>query len=98
MGDATEPRPGKIFTLGYTAMEPGLVHGNGGIDHVAAQRSEPRQDALLVRASGLGVSDHGRTENRRTLPGLANGASLRRCPNLAQGTGRSRPIYDEGGC
>src|SRR5271169_4230612 len=75
-------------------MEPALVHGNSGIDHVATQRSEPRQDALLVRASGLGVSDHVRTENRRNLPGLAHGASLRLRPDLAQGTGRSRPIYE----
>jgi hypothetical protein len=79
-------------------MEAGLVHGNSGIDHVAAQRSEPRQDALLVRASGLGVSDYVRTENRRNLPGLAHGASLRRRPDLAQGTGRSRPIYDRERC
>src|SRR6202044_976885 len=47
------------------------------------------------RASGLGVSDYVRTENRRNLPGLAHGASLRRRPDLAQGTGRSRPIYIE---
>ena len=50
MGDATEPRPGKIFLLVIAAMEPGLVHGNSGSIMSLRGVLSRRQDALLVRA------------------------------------------------
>ena len=37
--------------------DPSVMHGDGRIDQVAAQRPQPRQDAILVRASEPGVAD-----------------------------------------
>ena len=42
-----------------------VMHGDGRVDQVASQRSEPRQDAILVRAGKPGVADHVRAKNRR---------------------------------
>ena len=35
-----------------------LVHGDSRIDQIAAQRPQPRQRAILVRAGELAESDH----------------------------------------
>ena len=51
-----------------------VMQGDGRIDQVAAQRPEPRQDAILVRAREPAVTDNIRNQNRRNLPGLAHGA------------------------
>ncbi len=37
---------------------PALVHGYGGIDQVAAQRSQPRQRSILISAGKPTESDH----------------------------------------
>jgi hypothetical protein len=50
------------------------MHGDGRIDEVAAQRPEPRQDAILVRSREPAISDDICDQNRRDLPGLADGA------------------------
>jgi hypothetical protein len=50
------------------------VHGDGGIDRVAAQRPEPRQDALLVGAGETGVSHHVGRQDRRKFPRLGHDA------------------------
>ena len=47
-----------------------MVHGDGGIDQIAAQRPEPRQGAILVRARQPAVADHVGDQNRRDFPGL----------------------------
>jgi len=47
-----------------------------GIDQVAAQRAQPRQRAVFVRAGQPAISGHVRSENRRKFPGLAHGAPL----------------------
>jgi hypothetical protein len=63
-----------------------VVDRNGGVDHVAAQRPEPRQDAILVRAGEPGVSDHVGSQDRRDFPGLAHcsaSPALRRPSNTA---------------
>ena len=51
-----------------------VMHGDGRIDEVAAQRPEPRQDAILVRSREPAVADDIRDQDRRNFPGLADGA------------------------
>ena len=51
-----------------------VMHGDGRIDQVAAQRPQPRQDAILVRAGEPAVADHVRAKDRRKFPGLAHRA------------------------
>ena len=48
-----------------------IVHGDGRIDQVAAQRSQPRQDAILVRAGEAAVADHIGDQDRRDFSRLA---------------------------
>ena len=47
-----------------------------GIDQIAAQRPQPRQRAILVRAGEPAVADDIRDQDRREFPGLAHGAPL----------------------
>ena len=49
-----------------------MMHGDRGIDQVAAQRPQPRQDAILVRAGEPAVADHIRDQDRCYFPGLAH--------------------------
>ncbi len=61
-----------------------MVHGDGRIDEVAAQRPEPRQRAVLVGAREPAVADHVRDQDRRNFPGLAHSSgspALRRPSN-----------------
>ena len=51
-----------------------VMHGDGRVDQIAAQRPQPRQDAILVRAGEPAVADHIRAKDRRQFPGLAHGA------------------------
>ena len=51
-----------------------MMHRDGRINEVAAQRPESRQNAILVRSREPAVSDDIRDQNRRDLPGLAHGA------------------------
>ena len=51
-----------------------VMHGDRRIDQIAAQRPEPRQDAILVRSREPAVADHVRDQDRRNFPGLAHGA------------------------
>ena len=50
-----------------------VMHGDGRIDQIAAERPQPRQDAILVGASEPAVADHVRHQNRREFPGLGHG-------------------------
>jgi hypothetical protein len=52
-----------------------VMHRDGRIDQIAAQRPEPRQDAILVRAGKPAIADHIRAKDRRQFPGLAHRAS-----------------------
>ncbi len=45
-----------------------VVHGDGGIDEIAAQSSEPRQGAILVRAGKATETDHIGGQDRREFP------------------------------
>jgi hypothetical protein len=51
-----------------------VMEGDGRIDQVAAERPEPRQNAILVRSREPAIADNVRNQNRRNLPGLAHGA------------------------
>ena len=51
-----------------------VMEGDGRIDQVAAQRPEPRQNAILVRSREPAIADNIRNQYRRNLPGLAHGA------------------------
>ena len=44
------------------------MNGDGRVDEVAAQRPQPRQRALLVRAREPAVADHVSGEDRGKLP------------------------------
>jgi hypothetical protein len=51
-----------------------MVHGDERVDQVAAERPEPRQNSIFVRASQPTIADHVRDQDRRNLPGFAHGA------------------------
>ena len=61
-----------------------VMHGDGRIDQVAAQRPEPRQRAILVRAGEPAEADDVGGQDRREFPGLAHRAPPRPLARLAQ--------------
>ena len=66
-----------------------MMHGDGRIDEVAAQRPESRQNAILVRSREPAVSDDVRDQDRRDLPRFADGAPSGPTQHSTK-TGRSR--------
>jgi len=56
-----------------------MMHGDGRIDQIAAQRPESRQDAILVRSREPAVSDNVRDQNRDCpeIGGMGPGAIRR---------------------
>ena len=48
------------------------MHGNDGVDEVAAQRPKPSQNAILVRAGQAAIADDVGNQDRRELSGLAH--------------------------
>jgi hypothetical protein len=52
------------------------MHGDGRIDEIAAQRSQPSQGPLLVGTSKPAVSRHIRRENGCEFPGLRQDSTL----------------------
>ena len=48
-----------------------MMHGDGRIDQIAAQRPQPRQRAILVRAGEPAVADHIGGQYRREFSGFA---------------------------
>ena len=55
-----------------------VVHGDCGIDQIAAQCSQSRKSSVFVRAGKPAVADHIRDQDRSDFPGLAHGARCRR--------------------
>ena len=55
---------------------PAVVHGDGRIDEVAAQRPQPRQGAVLVGAGQAAEADDVRRQNRDELAGFAHHAPI----------------------
>jgi hypothetical protein len=50
-----------------------MMHGDGRINEVAAQRPESRQDAILVRSREPAVSDDIGNQDRSEFAGPAHG-------------------------
>ena len=72
-----------------------IMDGDGRVDQIAAQRSQPRQCAILVGASKPAVSDHIRHQNRREFPGLGHGVPPVAGARLAHRVFRSWPEFIE---
>ena len=51
-----------------------MMHSDGRIDQVAAQRAKSGERAILVGAGEPAVADDVRDQDRRDFPGLAHGA------------------------
>jgi hypothetical protein len=49
-----------------------VMHRDDGVDEIAAKRSQPRKDTILVRAGEPAISDNVRDQDRRELSGLAH--------------------------
>ena len=54
-----------------------VVHGDGRIDQVAAERPQPRQNPVLVGSGKPRIADDVGHQDRRELSSLAHGASRR---------------------
>jgi len=52
-----------------------VTHGDLRIDEIAAQRPQPRQDAIFVRANEPAIADHVRAKDSRQFSGLVQRAS-----------------------
>ena len=52
-----------------------VMHGDGRVDQVAAERPQPRQDPVLVRPGKPRIADDVGHQDRRELSGLAHGAN-----------------------
>ena len=68
----------KIWREFYDAAVAGApddtttMDGDGGVEHIAAERTQPRKRAFLVGSGKLAVSGYVRRENCRELPGLGH--------------------------
>ena len=74
-----------------------VMRGDGGVDEVAAQPSQTRQGAILVRAREPAVADDIRDQDRRDLPGLAHSSgspALRRPSNSGRNVGAWYQPFD----
>ena len=60
--------------LDYAAV----VNGDGGVDQIAAQGSQAREDAILIGRSQPGKADDVGRQNRCELSGLAHRLALQR--------------------
>ena len=52
-----------------------MVHGDGGIDQIAAQRPQPRQNPIFVGSGKPRIADDVGHQDRRQFSGLAHGAT-----------------------
>ena len=55
--------------------DPAMMHGDGRVDQIAAQRPKPSENPVLVRARKPRVADHVGHKDRRQLSGFAHGAT-----------------------
>ena len=74
-----------------------VMHGDGRIDQVAAQRPKPSEDPIFVRTRKPRVADHVGHQDRGQFSGLAHGASAEGRSPVARGFGMAaRPCCTEG--
>ena len=66
-----------------------VMHGDRGIDQVAAQCPEPRQSAILVRSREPAITDHIRDQDRGDLAGFGHPCGT---PALRRPSIRRSPI------
>ena len=52
-----------------------VVHGDGRVDQVAAERPQPRQNPVLVGSGKPRIADHVGHQDRGQFSGLAHGAT-----------------------
>ena len=55
-----------------------VMRGDGGIDQIAAQASQPRQGAILIRPGKSAVANNIRDQNRRDFTRFPHGAPSER--------------------
>ncbi len=53
-----------------------VMDSDGRVDQIAAERPQPRQNAVLVRSGEPAVADNIGDQDRSDLAGLAHGASV----------------------
>src|ERR1700689_3342192 len=69
---------------------PPMMDGDGGIDQLRAQRAQPRQSSVLVRAREPAVADDVRHQDRSNLPVFGHGEPPSRVmPYHTRGLGRA---------
>ena len=54
-----------------------MMHGDCGVDQIAAQRAQSRQSSIFVRARKPAIADYVRDQDRRNLPSFGHGAPSR---------------------
>src|SRR5277367_6760742 len=54
-----------------------MVHGDCGINQIAAQGAQSRQSSIFVRARKSAIADYVRDQDRRNLPSFGHGAPSR---------------------
>ena len=70
-----------------------VMHGDGGIDQIAAERPQPRQSAILVRAGEPAVADHvGRPGSRQVCGSRSSRLSSSR--HTSRNASPSPPVLD----
>ena len=74
-------------TVAGALDDAAVIHGDGRIDQIAAERPKARQRPVLVRAGEPAIADDIRDQDRRELPGLAHGASAEASSPVAGGMG-----------
>jgi len=70
------------------------VHGDGRIDQVAAQRPQPRENAILVRAREPAVADNIGDQDRSDLSVFGHGA-LTRHAIPQESSNRRQPVKSD---
>jgi hypothetical protein len=68
-----------------------MVHGDCGINQVATERPQARQNAILVRPGKPRIADHVGHQDRGQLSGFAHGATPPR-PCQPFGVVRAKPL------
>jgi hypothetical protein len=69
-----------------------MVHGDRGINKIAAQSAQSRQSSILVRAREPAIANDVGDKDRRNFPRLAHGAPSRVMQNSTTKPYRARPL------
>ena len=72
---STTLRNSTIAAVAGALDDAAMVHGDGRIDQVAAERPQPRQNPVLVGSGKPRIADDVGHQDRRELSSLAHGAN-----------------------